>query len=114
MAYLQSRVQGQAMTWLQSELDRIIASYALAAQNVFEGRPETEVKQTVTPSSLRELGIRAEGEVIEQFGGDRRPLLHSDVLRRRSPYLVLMREGEIEGVIDRAELASRQALSREK
>jgi hypothetical protein len=113
MAYLQSRVQGQAMTWLQSELDRIIASYALAAQNVFEGRPETEVKQTVTSSSLRELGIRAEGEVIEQFGGDRRPLVHSDVLRRRSPYLVLMREGEIEGVIDRAELASRQALSRE-
>jgi hypothetical protein len=38
---------------------------------------------------------------------ERRPLLNSDILRRLVPYIVLMRNGILEGVIDRLELASR-------
>ena len=58
---------------------------------------------------MRELGIKSQGEVLEVFGSERRPLLNSDFLRRLVPYIVLMRNGILEGVIDRLELASRIA-----
>lgn len=108
MAYLQSREQAPNSPWIAGEVDRILFSYPAAITAIF-GRAEAEVKQVVTPAGLRELGLKSEAEVIEQFGTERGQLLNSDLVRRRAPFVVLMRDGNLEGVIDRAELASRIA-----
>jgi hypothetical protein len=55
------------------------------------------------------LGIKPEGEVLERFAVENRALLNSDLLRRKMPYIAIFRNDNLEGVIDRAELASRIA-----
>jgi hypothetical protein len=59
--------------------------------------------------SLPELRIKQQGEVLEQFGPQHRPSSNAEVVRRRERYVVLIRDGNLEGVIDRVELASRIA-----
>jgi hypothetical protein len=108
MAYLESRQQAHTMATPSSEVDRIVVCYPDAVTKVF-GKPESEVKQVVTRRGLRELGIKPEGEVIDQISAELQPIAYSDLLRRRMRYLVVMRDGSLEGVIDRAELASRVA-----
>jgi hypothetical protein len=92
-----------------SEVDSIISSYPGSIMGVF-GQAETQVKQDITPAGLRELGIKHEGEVLEQFGPEQRPFSNAEIMRRRERYVVLMRDGNLEGVIDRVELASRIAV----
>jgi hypothetical protein len=55
------------------------------------------------------LGIRQQGEVVERFGAERSALSRSEILRRGAPYVMLMRDGNLEGFIDRMEFASRIA-----
>ena len=69
----------------------------------------TGLKLVVTPTSLYELGIKQQGDVVEQFGEARGALLNSEILRRGAPYVVLVRDGNLEGIIDRMDLASRMA-----
>ena len=109
MAYLQSRQQAHNVTAPSGEVDRIIFCYPDAVHSVFAKPTEFEVKQVVTRAGLRELGVKPEGEVVEQVSSERRSIMNSDLLQRRARYLVLMRDGNLEGVIDRAELASRIA-----
>jgi hypothetical protein len=109
MAYLQSREQAHNVTAPSGEVDRIIFCYPDAVHSVFAKPTESEVKQVVTRAGLRELGVKPEGEVVEQLSSERRSIMNSDLLQRRARYLVLMRDGNLEGVIDRAELASRIA-----
>jgi hypothetical protein len=106
MVYLQSQDQAHNMIGDSSEVDRIIFRYPDAVRVVF-GKTESDVKKVVTWVALRE--VRPEGEVIEQISADHQLITTSDLLRRRARYLVVMREGNLEGVIDRAELASRIA-----
>ena len=54
-------------------------------------------------------GIKQQGEGLEQFGPQHRPSSNAEVVRRRERYVVLIRDGNLEGVIDRVELASRIA-----
>jgi hypothetical protein len=75
------------------------------------GQAETRVKQDVLPASLRELGIKPDGAVLEQDAREHKPFSYSDIMQRRQRYVVLMRDGNLEGVIDRVELASRIAAS---
>lgn len=106
IAYLQSREQACGL--YGGEVELIISCYPGAVTAVF-GQPEANVKQAITPANLRELGIKQQGEVLEEFAAERRPLLNSDIVRRHAPYVLLMRGGNLEGVIDRMELASRIA-----
>jgi Domain of unknown function (DUF4062) len=108
MAYLQCRDQARP-PFATSEVDSIISSYPAAVTSVFGGQAEIEVKQLITPPSLRELGIKQQGEVLEQFGPEHRPFSNAEIMRRRERYVVLIRDGNLEGVIDRVELASRIA-----
>jgi hypothetical protein len=105
MVYLQSRDQPRNPQI--SEVDHIIFHYPAGMGTIFPGQSADSVKQIMTPARVRELGIKSQGEVLEVFGSERRPLLNSDILRRLVPYIVLMRNGILEGVIDRLELASR-------
>jgi hypothetical protein len=108
MAYLQCRDQARP-PFPTNEIDFIISLYPGAVMSVFGGQVETQAKEVITPAGLRELGIKQEGEVLEQFAPENRPFSYADIMRRRKQYVVLMRNGEIEGVVDRAELATRIA-----
>jgi hypothetical protein len=115
MAYLESREQAHTKA-VGGEVDRIVGCYQDAVAKVYPGpaalgqpaqSTESIVKQVVMPGWVRELGVKPEGEVIEQINAEQLPIAYSDLLRAR--YLVVMRDGDLEGVIDRAELASRVA-----
>jgi hypothetical protein len=108
MTYLQCREQPPS-PYGTGDVRHIIASYPTALMSVFAGLTESTIKQVITPTSLRELGIEQEGEVLEQFAFERRANLNAEIVRRHAPFVVLMRDGNLEGVIDRAELASRIA-----
>src|SRR5262249_31612873 len=106
MAYLQSREQGQP-PFPHSEVDSLISSYPDAVSRVFAGQQENAIKEMATPPGLRELGIKQQGKALEKSG--QRPFSYVEIMQRRERYLVLVRDGEVEGVIDRVELASRLA-----
>jgi hypothetical protein len=108
IAYLQCRAQERVP--FASEVDSIIVTYPNTVMSVF-GQAETRVKQDVLPASLRELGIKPDGAVLEQDAREHKPFSYSDIMQRRQRYVVLMRDGNLEGVIDRVELASRIAAS---
>jgi len=109
LAYLESRMLAAGIPAPGGELNRIVDLYPTAVVKVFAAPAEESIKQVITPGSVRELGIKPNGEAMEQYGGERRPVLNAEILRRSSPYVVLLRDGAVEGVIDRAELASRIA-----
>ena len=84
-----------------------IYAYPGAVADVF-GAPEASIKRAMTSAELREVPIRAQGEVVEV--ADRPALLLSaEIVRRPTPYVALMQKGKSLGVVDRADLASRLA-----
>jgi hypothetical protein len=108
LAYLQCREQARGPL-ATGEVDFIVSVYPGAILSVHGGRAENLVKQVITPSILRELGIKQQGEVLEQFAPDQRPFSSADIMRRRERHVVLVRGGNLEGVVDRVELATRMA-----
>jgi hypothetical protein len=109
MVYLRSRELGRDVPG-GSEIDSIVFNYPTAVAELF-GQDETIVKQVVTPASVRELGIKQQAEVLDELAEPRRPLLTADIVRRNSPYVVLTRNGKLEGIVDRLELVSRIAIN---
>jgi hypothetical protein len=103
--YYSSRMQAANLG--PNEADNIIACYPGAVGTTFPGQNEEQVKRVITPTYVRELGIRAEGEVLDVLDNER--WSNSDVVRRRAPYVAVMRNGKLEGVIDRAEFVSQIA-----
>jgi hypothetical protein len=99
--------RAQAVTLGPGEVDNIIRCYPGAVRETFPGQEEDQIKRVITPTSLLELGIRSQGEVLDLVGTDR--WSNSDIVRRRVPYVVVMRNGILEGVIDRGELTSQIA-----
>jgi len=108
IVYLQCRNQPPP-AFPASEVDRIIAAYPAQVANVFGNQTESIIKELVTPATLRELGIKPQGEVLEQFSSDRNSFSSTDILKRRERYVVLVRDGNVDGIVDRVELASRIA-----
>ena len=105
LAYLQSRDYAVEHG---SKLDEILSGYTHAVATVFN-RLEADAKQIVTPSFLRELGIKKEGETVEQVVGQNRSALNAEIVKLSSPFVVLNKDGTAEGVIDRMPLLSRLA-----
>jgi hypothetical protein len=103
MAYLQCREQARP-PFATSEVDFIISTYPTAVMSIF-GQQETTIKEVITPTSLRELGIKEQGAVLAKSA--HRPFSYAEIMQPRERYVVLVRDGEVEGVIDRVELASR-------
>lgn len=105
LAYLQSPIYALSRA---SKLDEILSGYIMAVASVFN-IPEPDAKQVVTPSVLRELGIKTEGETVEQVPGESRSALNAEIVKSRLPFIVLIKDGGVEGVIDRVQLVSRLA-----
>jgi hypothetical protein len=89
-------------------VDSIIAGYDPATIQVF-GQAESLFMQIVTPLMLRELGIRKQGEAIELSERSGNSLQPADIVRRRARYLVLMRDGNFDGIVDRDQVTTRLA-----
>jgi hypothetical protein len=94
MAYLRCGERAKP-PFATSEVDSFISSYPDAVSNVFAGPQENSIKEVVTPTSLRELGIKQQGEVLERSG--KRPFSYAEILRLRERYVVLVRDGEVGG-----------------
>jgi len=73
----------------------------------FQGQLEDQIKTIITPAYLRELGIKSQGEVLDVVGNER--WSNSDIIKRRANYIAVIRNGKMEGVIDRMELVSQIA-----
>jgi len=86
------------------QLDSITMNYPGQVMSAFGNKVERDVKQVLDAPELLKLGIKDEGEVLQQLPGERTALL-----KGTTPYIVLAREGKVEGIIDREELASRMA-----
>lgn len=107
MAYLQAR--NDARMFPSSEVDSVISAYPNAVFQI-TGKTESEFKQDLTPSSMRELGIRPEGEILQQFAPHYHAFSYSEIMSRGHRYVALMRDGNLEGIVDRIDLASRLAV----
>lgn len=103
IAYQQSRAQARGVPQ-NMQLDSITMNYPGQVMSAFGNKVERDVKQVLDAPELLKLGIKDEGEVLQQLPGERTALL-----KGTTPYIVLAREGKVEGIIDREELASRMA-----
>lgn len=90
-----------------NEADNVIACYPGAVTAMFPGQTEELIKRVISPVNVRELGIRPEGESLDVFGNER--WSKSDIVRRRAPYVAVMRDAKFEGIIDRTEFVSQIA-----
>jgi len=103
--YFESRAQAANMG--RKSVDNIIACYPSAVMTTFQGQLEDQIKTIITPAYLRELGIKSQGEVLDVVGNER--WSNSDIIKRRANYIAVIRNGKMEGVIDRMELVSQIA-----
>jgi hypothetical protein len=107
-----SRAREAARTGYGGALEGIGLAYPTAVQEVFpteqfDPNREKAIKQFVTPTALRELGIKPDGEAIERFPEEKEPSFYDRVAQQRKTYIAVMHAGKLEGVVDRTELASR-------
>jgi hypothetical protein len=105
--YLQCREQARGR--YGNEVELILANYITNVSAVFMGQQEAAIKQELTPAKLRDLGLKADGEALEDHAGLSRSALYSDALKRQKQFVAIMAGGSMGGVIDRLELASRIA-----
>jgi hypothetical protein len=107
-AYLASR-QYASDNGKEDDINAIIEFYPSAIYTHFDKADERSIKRDLNIRSVRELGIRNEGSVLERSPGDAGLFPYADLMRGGERYVVLIRNGQLDGVIDRVDLASRMA-----
>lgn len=110
-AYLESRLGAlPGDTAPMQEIDQIVMMYPEKVFRAFGDRPEQDVKQDISPVMLcRDFGMQASAEVMERSVGPR-ALNHWEVIRRKTPFVVLLDQGRLVSVIDRVQMASKIAV----
>jgi hypothetical protein len=105
LTYLKARELGRQ--YPRSDIERTIFSYSQAVMQIF-GLEETKIIDILHPRRVHELGIRSQGETMEI--GDR-PLasIRSELLQKQQRYVLLTRDGQPDGIVDRLDLSSRIA-----
>jgi Domain of unknown function (DUF4062) len=104
-AYLASRSAAEPI----QDIDQVVMLFPDQLSQTFGGRLEQDVKQNISSLMLsRDLGIELSPEAVEQRG--ERRLLQSEVLRRSKPFVVVLEDGKLAGLIDRAQMASKIAV----
>jgi Domain of unknown function (DUF4062) len=111
LAYLESRPAASLDNVLpMQEIDQIVMMYPDKIFHAFDGRNEQDVKIDISPVMLRrDLGIEPSAETVERKSGPRQ-LQNWEILRRTSPFVVLLEEGKLAGVIDRVQMAGEIAV----
>lgn len=105
-AYLGSRAPVGAAA---PEINHIVIMYSGQIYQAFDNQWEQNVKEDVSSRMLeRELGIESTAESVEQSG--QRLLQHWEILRQKTPFVVLLAKGKLISIIDRAKMASKIAV----
>ena len=107
-AYLTSR-RYASDNGKRDDVNAIIESYPSAVYTNFAEMGEHAIKRDLSIRSLLELGVRNEGSVLERSAGDGGLFPYADLMRGKERYVVLIRNGQLEGVVDRVDLVSRIA-----
>jgi Domain of unknown function (DUF4062) len=103
-AYLASRAAAQP----PRDINQIIMMYPQELFQAF-GRPERDVKQDISRLMLsRDLGVEPSAATVEQR--DDRRSLQWEVVLRDKPFVAVLEEGRLAGVIDRVQMASKIAV----
>lgn len=90
-AYQESRPAGAfgAAAPIQ-EIDHVLMMYPESISGAFGGASEQDVKEVITPLMLRrDLGIEPSAEAVERSGGQRSSQ-QREILRRGTPFVVLL------------------------
>jgi hypothetical protein len=105
LTYLKARELGRQHPG--SDIERTIFSYSQAVLEIF-GSEEAKIIDILHPRRVQELGIRSQGETMEI--GDR-PLasIRPELLKKQQRYVLLTRDGQPDGIVDRLDLSSRIA-----
>jgi hypothetical protein len=73
------------------------------------GKEEESAKEVVTARQLeRELGLARDAEIVN-LGDKGQIFLQREILGRHTPFVALVREGRLEGLVERDELARKVA-----
>jgi hypothetical protein len=107
-----SRARELARAGYGGELQGIGYTYPDAVSDVFpsdlyDPEREKKIKQVITPRSLCELGIKADGESMERLPEEKEPAFYSRVVQQGKPFVAVMQSGTLDGVVDRTDLAAR-------
>lgn len=109
LAYLESRAAAASMGGARvREINGIVMAYPGKIFQAFGNRQEQHAKEDISPVMLRrDLGIEPSAEEVERAGGSPQ---HGEILRRKTPFVVLVEKGRLVSVIDRVQLASEIAV----
>lgn len=105
LTYLKARELGRQ--YGGSDIERTIFAYGAAVMQIF-GREEKDIVDILHPRQVQELGIRSQGEAME-IGDKPLASTRSELLQRLQRYVLLTRNGQPDGIVDRLELSSRIA-----
>jgi hypothetical protein len=87
------------------EIEHLVMMYPENVLQVF-GKAEQDVQQNISSLVLsRDLGIEPSAEAINR-GSHRSSLIQWEILRRHAPFIVLLEESKVVGVIDRVKMAN--------
>jgi hypothetical protein len=103
--YRSFRKDNPSRSLVENELWR----YPMAVAAVF-GKEEADAKEDVTSTDLqRGLGVVGDAETVDSVDKGQVFLQH-EIFGRATPFVALVRDGRLEGVVDKADLANRVAL----
>ena len=107
-AYLQFKQRlGSAPS--AKRMDETLINYPTIVSGCFASRPEIEIKEDVDAGQLQKgFGLTQEATRIE-LNGQPPSILQRDIIRCRTPYVVLECGGTCDSVIDRVALTTRIA-----
>jgi hypothetical protein len=81
----------------------------MAIKAIFD-KEETDAKEEVTSIDLqRELGVVGDAETVDTAEKGQ-VFLQREILGRSTPFVALLREGRLEGIVDKGDLARRVAI----
>jgi len=90
-------------------VDSIVGGYQYEIWLAHEERPENEVKQDLTGDMLQHrIGLGSQADWVEQ-GDQPEQLLAYEILQRATPYVVLVRNKMVDGIVDRDAVVERCA-----
>jgi hypothetical protein len=93
----------------QDSVERELWRFPEAIKEMF-GKEETDAKEVVTSIDLqRELGVVGDAETVDTADKGQ-VFLQCEILGRSTPFVALVRDGRLEGIVDKGDLARRVAI----
>jgi hypothetical protein len=93
----------------QDSVEDALWRFPMATKTLFD-KEETDAKEVVTSIDLqRELGIVGDAHMVDTANKGQ-VFLQREILGRSTPFVALVRDGRLEGIVDKGDLARRVAI----